>query len=107
MRDPSVRFSVLQKRLKNRTEPNFGNTTSPDRIHPLVSSHLRASRGLVIGPGLPLINALISERVAGPRWDPAGVLSPVGMADKFLLALPLSLSLSIGRKYEERMLWAV
>ncbi|KAF8816996.1 hypothetical protein BYT27DRAFT_7219551 [Phlegmacium glaucopus] len=25
--DPSVRFSVLQKWLKNRTEPNFGNTS--------------------------------------------------------------------------------
>jgi len=69
----------------------------PLRTHPLVLSHLRASEGLVTGPGLPEINVLISECVARLCWEPLGVPSQVGALAALLVFLNLSLSLSMAR----------
>jgi len=61
---------------------------------------------LETGPGLLEIAALITVRGSSPIWELDGVLFLVCMAGGPLGVLPLSLSLSIGRKWEVRMVGA-
>ncbi|KAF8809194.1 hypothetical protein BYT27DRAFT_7284279 [Phlegmacium glaucopus] len=67
MRNPSVRFSVLQKRLKNRTEPNFGNTTAGIRKSirledPGVLVQIGYSAGSRSSPSFDWVKNLLSKK---------------------------------------------
>ena len=61
---------------------------------------------LETGPGLLEIAALIMVYGSSLSWEPDGVPFLVCVAGGPLGVLPLSLSLSIGRKWEVRMVGA-
>ncbi|KAF8802344.1 hypothetical protein BYT27DRAFT_7215436 [Phlegmacium glaucopus] len=110
MRDPLVWFSVLQKRLKNRTEPNFGNTIAADSgIRELSQSDVaKKFNEAIIGAGgnvmihkIRTVERLVNNGILGEFLTDNGAkwLAQQSHADDFIAAFgALGLGTSIKKR---------